>query len=458
MSVHRRTGAGEADGLADRWSGGGRAVQGTARVVGCGRAAVRRLALLTAVVIALSLPAAGTHVFAKPASESVSVAGLPGRAIPGQYVVELDRGEDVVAATTRAENGYGATVQHVYTSALHGYSARMTQTQARALANAPGIASVQADTVFHVAAQSLPTGINRANADRSPLAAIDHLDRRVDVDVAVIDTGVDLNHPDLNVFRAGAHNCSGAGLSAQDQNGHGTHVAGTIGALDNRIGVVGMAPGARIWPVRVLDATGSGTAADLICGIDYVTRHAHQIEVANMSMGGPGADDGNCGRTNGDALHQAICASVAAGVTYVVAAGNSSSNAALSIPAAYNEVITVSALADFNGSPGGGARATCRRDVDDTFANFSNFGPDVDLIAPGVCIRSTWIGGRYATLSGTSMAAPHVTGAAALYLDTHPAATPSAVRHALRAAGSRAWNNVDDPDAIKEPVVTVAHF
>lgn len=424
-----------------------------------GRHAVRRLALPAAFVLALSLPGtAGAYGSARPDTTSASVVDAFGPAVPGQYVVVLDPGATVTAAETRAENRYGAAVEDVYTSALHGYSARMTAAQAQALAQAPGVASVEADTRFHATAQSMPTGINRTNADRSPSAAIDRVDQRVNVDVAVIDSGVDLNHPDLNVFRAGAHNCSGTGLSAQDRNGHGTHVAGIIGALDNRIGVVGMAPGARIWPVRVLDATGSGTTADLICGIDYVTRHAGQIEVANMSLGGPGVDDGNCGRSNGDALHRAICASVAAGVTYVVAAGNSASNAASSVPAAYNEVITVSALADFNGRPGGGAPATCRPDRDDSFANFSNFGADVDLIAPGVCIRSTWNGGGYATLSGTSMAAPHVTGAAALFLDTHPAATPSTVRRALRAAGSKAWKNADDHDAIKEPLLAVTGF
>src|SRR5262245_1133931 len=199
MHVHMKSGAGDVDRLEGRPSSG-RAAQGGDRVVRCSLTVVCRLALLTAVVLALSLPGTGVRVFAKPATPSASVLGVRGTAIPGQYVVELERGADVANATTRAENGFGATVEHVYTSALHGYSARMTQAQAQALANAPGVASVQADTVFHVAAQSLPTGINRTNADKSPSAAIDHVDRRVGVDVAVIDSGVDLNHPDLNVF------------------------------------------------------------------------------------------------------------------------------------------------------------------------------------------------------------------------------------------------------------------
>ena len=187
---------------------------------------------------------------------------------------------------------------------------------------------MQEDRQVAATAQSTPTGVDRAQADVSPTAAIDGADQRVDVDVAVIDTGVDLDHPDLNVNRSGAKNCTLFGLgSADDDHGHGSHVAGTIGALDNTTGVVGVAPGARIWPVKVLNAAGSGTTADVVCGIDYVAAHADQIEVANMSLGGGGEDDGNCGATNDDAQHAAICEAVANGVTFVVAAGNDSADA-----------------------------------------------------------------------------------------------------------------------------------
>jgi len=211
-----------------------------------------------------------------------------------------------------------------------------------------------------------------------------------------------------------------------------------------------------LWPVRVLNNKGSGTTATVVCGIDYVTAHAAQIEVANMSLGGSGADDGNCGNTNNDAEHRAICRSVAAGVTYAVAAGNSSQDSARHIPAAYDEVITVSALADFNGQPGGGAPSTCRSDVDDTFASFSNYGRDVDVIAPGVCINSTWKGGAYNTISGTSMASPHAAGAAALYKAKNPGASPAAVKTALQGSGNLSWSNSDDPDGIKETLVNAA--
>jgi subtilisin len=375
------------------------------------------------------------------------------------YVVMLNDDATVGTALAKAENAYGASVDNVYRSAIKGYSASMTPAEARALEQSPGVASVEPDIRFEIATQSMPTGINRTNADRSRRARVKGPARPVNVDVAVIDTGVDLDHRDLNVYRRGAKNCSMFARGVNDQHGHGTHVAGTIGARDNRFGVVGMAPGARIWPVRVFDRSGAGSLSEVICGVDYVTRHANQIEVANMSLSSAGGrDDGKCGTAVRDPLHKAICRSVARGVTYVVAAGNMSQNAALSTPASYNEVITVSAMADFNGRAGGGARSTCRPDVDDTFADFSNFGSDVDLIAPGVCIRSTWKGGGYSTLSGTSMAAPHVAGGAALYVARHPKASPAAVRAALVRAGSSAWNPSDDPDADHERLLNVAGF
>jgi subtilisin family serine protease len=372
------------------------------------------------------------------------------------YIVMLQPTMEPNAVAAEHTRALGAVVGHTYQSAVRGYSARMSATAAAGIARDPRVLLVQPDGAVSISAQTVPTGINRVDAELSPTANINGVDNRVNVDVAVIDTGIDLNHPDLNVNKAGAKNCS-TGRSAKDGNGHGTHVAGTIGALDNGTGVVGVAPGARIWPVRVLNNAGSGSFSDIICGIDYVTAHASEIEVANMSLGGPGSDRDACG-TNRDALHEAICRSVNAGVTYVVAAGNGSSDASGSTPAAYDEVITVSALADFNGLPGGGAASTCRAGVDDAFADFSNFGADVDLIAPGVCILSTFKGGGYNTLSGTSMATPHVSGAAALFKATHPGASPSAVKGALQAAGTSNWSTATDPDGTHEPLLNVATF
>ncbi len=425
---------------------------------------MRRLSAAAVSAAMLVAPVAlGTYAAAAPAPETSSAAptisGLdnPDR-IAGAYIVVLDPGSVASRVAAQHASTYGIDVGHVYHAALDGYSAHMSQSTAAVIAALPGVDFVEADSTFRADAQTMPTGINRANADASPTAAIDGTDQRVNVDVAVIDTGVDFTHPDLNVYTQGAKNCSLLGLNAQDQHGHGTHVSGTIGAIDNGSGVVGMAPGARIWPVRVLNAAGVGSNSDVICGIDYVTSKASQIEVANMSLGGSGSDDGNCGNSNNDAQHKAICASVAAGITYAVAAGNDSADASGSTPAAYDEVITVSALSDFNGLPGGGAASTCRSDVDDTFADYSNYGADVDIIAPGTCIYSTWLNGGYNTISGTSMATPHVAGAAALYKATHPSATPAQVKAALQAAGSTNWNNVDDPDGIKEKLLDVTTF
>jgi subtilisin len=402
----------------------------------------------TAALSAITLVALGSPAL------SATAAPTTGSEASSAYIVVLKDGAAAGSVAAEHSRRYGASVEHVYRSALKGYSAQMSATAAARIGDDSRVLYVQRDGVAHASAQSLPTGINRANADASATALVNGLDERVDVDVAVIDTGVDLTHPDLNVYRAGAKNCS-TGSSANDGNGHGSHVAGTIGALDNSAGVVGMAPGARIWPVRVLNNAGSGTWSAIVCGIDYVTAHANEIEVANMSLGGTGTDDRNCGNSNNDAMHRAICNSVAAGITYVVAAGNETDDAANHVPAAYDEVITVSALADFNGLPGGGAASTCRADQDDTFASFSNYGADVDLIAPGVCINSTWKGGGYNTISGTSMASPHVAGGAALYAAKNPSATPAQVKSALQNAGSTDWNNSDDHDSTKERLLDV---
>ncbi|HEX5770728.1 MAG TPA: S8 family peptidase [Nocardioidaceae bacterium] len=404
---------------------------------------------MTAALSAITLVALG--------SPNLAASAAPAASDSAGYIVVLKDSAAPGKVADDHSRRYNADVNHLYRAALKGYSAQMSPTAAAKIADDSRVAFVQRDGVAHASAQATPTGIDRANAEVSATAMINGLDERVNVDVAVIDTGVDLDHADLNVYTAGAKNCS-TGRSAEDGNGHGTHVAGTIGALDNTTGVVGIAPGARIWPVRVLNNQGSGTWSGIVCGIDYVTAHADEIEVANMSLGGTGTDDRNCGNSNNDSMHKAICGAVAAGVTFVVAAGNETDDSANHVPAAYDEVITVSALADFNGLPGGGAAPTCRTDQDDTLADFSNYGADVDIIAPGVCINSTWKGGGYNTISGTSMASPHVAGGAALYAANNPAASPSQVQSALQTAGTTDWNNGDDHDSTKERLLEVGGF
>jgi subtilisin len=379
-------------------------------------------------------------------------------------------GDSDVFAAGRAV-ALGLTVLDTYHHALLGFAASMGAGARAALAADPLVASIEPDRKFHADAQAVPTGIRRIQADVSKAAAIDDVDQpRINVNVAVLDTGIDTSHPDLNV--AGGGTCA-KGKSYDDHYGHGTHAAGIIGALDNNIGVVGVAPGAHMYGVKVLDDDANGTTRELLCGIEWVTSTRtdndprNDIDVANLSLGGVGTDDGHCGSSDGDILHQAVCKSVAEGVTYVVAAGNDHEDASHLVPAAYSEVITVSALADSDGRPGGrGGSPSCRADEDDTLANFSNYGPAVDLIAPGVCIFSTMpmdsttLGdsGGYGTLTGTSFAAPHVAGAAALWISRHRGATPAQVRSALIAAGNSNWNNSDDPDGIKEPEVDVSSF
>jgi subtilisin len=380
-------------------------------------------------------------------------AGARG-APPGRYIVRL---KDFVASPASVARAHAKTehaqVGFVYTAAIKGDSATLSTAAVGALRADPQVAAVVPDREVHLAAQTLPTGINRVDGERSSTVSGNGTGS-VNVDIAILDTGIDTSHPDLNVVRGVA--CNGSGF--KDGHGHGTHVAGIAAARDNGTGVVGVAPGARLWAVRVLNASGSGAWSNVICGVDWVTRNAARIEVANMSLGGSGSEPSGTGCATGDALHDAVCRSVAAGVAYAVAAGNSSANARGVVPAAYNEAITVSSLADFNGRAGGGARATCQSDIDDTLANSSNYGADVDRIAPGVCISSTYLGGGYKTLSGTSMASPHVAGAAALYKATHPGASPSQVKSALRSAANLNWNNLDDPDGIKERLLNVDAF
>ncbi|HLE09306.1 MAG TPA: S8 family serine peptidase, partial [Thermodesulfobacteriota bacterium] len=202
---------------------------------------------------------------------------------------------------------------HVYRNALKGFSASLTQENLSALIKDPRVKFIEPDLVVHAAAQTIPTGVNRIDADLSPTARINGVDERVNIDIAVIDTGVSRYHPDLNFYRG--ITISGAGKSGgNDDNGHGSHVAGTAAAKDNGTGVAGVAPGARLWSVKVLNRSGSGTISGVIAGIDYVTQHSNEIDVANMSLGTTGKSS---------ALRAAIQKSAAKGVVYVVSAGNS---------------------------------------------------------------------------------------------------------------------------------------
>jgi subtilisin len=371
----------------------------------------------------------------------------------GRYIVRLKPGVSIEAIMRERVTPRGGKVNKRFDKLINGFAGELPEAAVNALKHDERVLAVMPDLAVQAFNQTMPTGVRRVFATSNLISNVNGSDERVNVDVAVLDSGVG-PHADLNI--AGGVDCTGSG-SHSDPNGHGTHIAGTIGALDNDFGVVGVAPGVRIWSVRVLDVDGNGFASWILCGIEWVSARADTIKVANMSLGGRGLpDDNNCGFKNGDIIHQAICASVNRGITYVVAAGNANADAAGYFPASYDEVITVSALVDTDGKAGGLGPGTSFG-ADDTIASFSNYGADVDVIAPGTLIYSTAKGDSYAKMSGTSMASPHVAGAAALYLAANPSANPAAVRTALISTGSKtAWSG--DKDDHKEPLIDVSSF
>ena len=377
------------------------------------------------------------------------------------FIVVLEPGTaNVPAVAAQLARGAGGQVGFVYEHAIQGFSITASENAARALERNPNVAYIERDREVSIAqtdSQVTPTGIDRIFAVDNDAIDIDGSDDfRVDVDVAVIDTGVDFEHPDLNVV--GGVNCASGGpfgggcvAGGDDDHYHGTHVAGTIGALDNGFGVVGVAPGARIHAVKVLSKRGSGYTSWIVAGIDWVTANAATIEVANMSLGGSGFSQ---------AEYDAIQGAVEAGVAFAVAAGNDSDSASNYSPAAFDNVLTVSALADFDGAAGFNGAPTCRPDQDDTLADFSNYGPAVDIAAPGVCILSTYPleRGGYDTISGTSMASPHVAGALALLTSGGNRPTNAAEVFALYvqvvADGNTDWTD-DSLDQVQERLLDV---
>ncbi|MCM8745522.1 S8 family serine peptidase [Thermomicrobium sp. CFH 73360] len=362
---------------------------------------------------------------------------------PGRYIVMLASSETNAFAPLRRSQvqelarEVGAQPEHVYDTVLNGFAGHLTPRQVQRLLQTGRVAAVLPDAETHLAAQTIPSGVQRIGTLANATAKIDGIDDPLPIDIAVLDTGIDPSHPDLNVV--GGYDCSGSG-SWIDRHGHGTHVAGIIGARDNGIGVVGVAPGARLWAVKVFGDNGTGYVSWLICGLNWVASNASTIRVANYSGGASGTDTPNCGGTS-DPLHQAVCRVVQAGVTLVVAAGNDGRDASNTIPAAYPESITVGAIVDTDGQPGGLGPSTSYG-ADDTRASFSNYGTAVDLYAPGVSILSTVPGGGYQRWSGTSMATPHVTGAAALYLVQNPGASPAQVHSFLTSVGEAgSWDS-----------------
>ena len=406
-----------------------------------------------------------------PAPKVASTDAVPSGAPDptGRFIVMLRKTANTASVVAKVRSRDGIKADHSFGMAFQGFSAKLDHQQKRDLLADPNVLALVPDGVIQLtdSTQTIPTGVSRVGGRRNTIAAIDGSDRRVDADVAIVDTGI-ASVPDLNV--AGGYNCSTSDNTAwRDKNNHGTHVAGIVGALDNSFGVVGVAPGVRLWGVKILNDSGYGLISWYICGLDWILAQRDPVdpsrplfEAVNMSVTKYGTDDHDCGNTNNDPLHQAICRVVAGGITVVAAAANDRHDAALNIPASYDEVITVSALADTDGKPGGLGGHRCYSwggyDQDDTFADFSNYGADVDLIAPGKCIMSTLANGGYGYMSGTSMAAPTVTGAVALYKASRPNATPAEVREALRYLGNFDWKVWTDPDKSHEPLLDVSRI
>ena len=343
---------------------------------------------------------------------TIENAGAPG-AVPGSYIVTL-KPEAPSAASAQGKalaKEYGAKVDRTYKSALNGYAVSATEAEAKRFAADPAVATVAQNKKLSVAAtQNNPPswGLDRIDQKRLPLnRAYTYPDSAGQgVTAYVIDTGVRITHRDFGGRASYGYDAVDNDNTAQDGNGHGTHVAATVAGNS-----YGVAKKAKVVGVRVLNNAGSGTTAQVVAGIDWVTRNAVKPAVANMSLGG-GADT---------TLDNAVRNSIASGVTYAVAAGNESTNAGTRSPARVTQAITVGATTST-----------------DAKASYSNYGTVLDLFAPGSSITSAWNTGDSAsnTISGTSMASPHVAGAAAIWLGTHPSSSPAQVSSALVSASS----------------------
>ncbi len=325
--------------------------------------------------------------------------------IPNTYIVRfLDNEPNPLLHARVIERTHGAVIKHVYTTALKGAAFAIADAAAQALKADASVMSVEQDQTVRISTtQANPTwGIDRIDQRNRPLSnSYTYGLTGNGVTVYIIDTGINFTHTEYSGRAFTGTDIVTPGGTAVDCNGHGSHVSGTVGGS-----TYGVAKNVRLVAVRVLDCAGSGTVSGVIAGVDWVTQNATRPSAANMSLGGGFSST----------LNQAVENSIGAGITYAIAAGNSAGNACNESPSSAPSAITVGAT-----------------DINDGFASFSNFGSCVDINAPGVGITSAWIGSNSATntISGTSMAAPHVAGAAALYLQAFPSATPAQVRTAL---------------------------
>ena len=357
---------------------------------------------------------------------AISVAALAGclagapAAGAAPYVVTLADGASVDAVVRGARL---PAPKFRYDTALTGFAAELSSLQLDRVLADPAVVSVEPDAEIRAmgmqalaAGETAPPGTRRTGGATASLAHAP-----ATTAVAVIDSGIDLaNTAELDA--ASGVNCVKPGTAAQDDNGHGTNVAGIIAARNTGKGVVGVAPGTRVYAVKVLNNRAVGTLSQFLCGINWVAANAATLNIrtANMSIGGVGLSDGACGTVSGDSEHKAICAATAAGVTFVVSAGNAGTDFARTVPAAYPEVLTATAITDTDGLPGALGPASCaKKELDDRTGTYSSYAVKAAdaahaIAAPGTCVTSAGIGGKTSTFTGTSQAAPHVAGAVAL--------------------------------------------
>jgi aqualysin 1 len=336
------------------------------------------------------------------AAQEVDVEELAQRAdatgrIPGFYIVRLQDGVDPSEITQT----HGLVANFKYHSAFHGFAGPITDEHLAQLRQDPRVLYIEQDHAVFATAQTIPYGISNTAATTSSVLAGNGSGTVSGPTVFIIDTGI-ASHPDLNVV--GHVNFAG-GRNA-DCNGHGTHVSGTVGAKDDANYVVGMAPGVALFGVKVLGCNGSGSWSGVIAGMDFVAGHSASQKVANMSLGG----------AFNQAVNDAAARMVAANVAVAVAAGNDTDDAKNHSPASEPSVLTVAA-----------------HDSNNVNASWSNFGTLVDLSAPGVSVLSTSKNGNTTTMSGTSMASPHVAGALALYRANNPSASATTAMNAVKA-------------------------
>jgi len=366
------------------------------------------LALVSTLALAAGCsdePTAPLPTTLQPTDAPLLSAAPAGRPIPDRYIVVFNNDvSDAPGLARRLVQANGGTLHYTYGRAVKGFAATLPAPAVTALENNPQVSYVEQDMVVTATAtQTSPPswGLDRADQRDLPLnSAYSYTPTGAGVNAYIVDTGIRTSHGDFGGRAVSGYDAVDGG-TADDCNGHGTHVAGTVGGT-----AYGIAKGVRLVAVRVLDCSGSGTTSGVIAGVDWVTANHAKPAVANMSLGGGVSST----------LDTAVRNSIAAGVTYAVAGGNSNQDACYSSPSRVAEAITVGATTS-----------------SDARASYSNYGSCLDLFAPGSGITSAWYTGDAAsnTISGTSMATPHVAGVAALYLEGNPGATPAAVASAI---------------------------